>query len=392
MIFVARPSVSPYLTKTLFELQVPTVLTEEINLPLRPSLRTVPLAEIKRNPRLAYRSLLLTSSENALSTLYATIPNDERVLKSRIFKDKAEFRRAIAQEFPDFLFQEHTLEGLQHVDPRSLRYPLILKPTAGICSIGVVRVDSSAEWHKAVEFLRNDLSQYGAKYTDSVVHSTKVIIEDYVEGVELAVDGYFNADARPVVLNILQHAFANEHDTSDRVYFTRRSMIRRHLPRVQHFLERFSEVFDLKRFPFHLEVRSTPDGRIVPIELNPLRFAGIGTTEIAEYSYGINVYRHFFQETAPDWAAILANEDDSIFSFFCADIPSHIYGTPNLIIKDRELTREFSELLEYRILNESESSTFAVAFFRTENESEVQSLMSLDLTKFMSAANAAPSK
>lgn len=383
MIFVARPSVSPYLTKTLFELQVPTVLTEEMNLPLRPSLRTIPLAEIKRNPRLAYRSLLLTSSENALGMLYSTIPNDERVLKSRIFKDKAEFRRAIAQEFPDFQFQEHTVEGLHAVDPRSLRYPLILKPTAGICSIGVVRVDSSAQWPKAVEFLQGDLAKFAGKYTHDVVESAKVIIEDYVEGVELAVDGYFDADARPVVLNILQHAFANEHDTSDRVYYTRRSMVRRHLPRIQHFLERFSEVFDLKRFPFHLEVRSTPDGRIVPIELNPLRFAGIGTTEIAEYSYGINVYRHFFQETAPDWSAILANEDDSIFSFFCADIPSDIYGAGDLVIRDRELTREFSELLEYRILDERESSTFAVAFFRTENESEVQSLMGLDLARFM---------
>ena len=239
MIFVARPSVSPYLTKTLFELQVPTVLTEEMNLPLRPSLRTMPLSEIKRNPRLAYRSLLLTSSENALGMLYSTIPNDERVLKSRIFKDKAEFRRSISQEFPDFLFQEHTLEGLHHIDPRSLRYPLILKPTAGICSIGVVRVDSSAQWPSAVEFLRADLAKFAGKYTHDVVESAKVIIEDYVEGVELAIDGYFDANARPVVLNILQHAFANEHDTSDRVYYTRRSMVRRHLPRIQNFLEEF---------------------------------------------------------------------------------------------------------------------------------------------------------
>ncbi len=383
MIFIARPSVSPYLTKTLFELQIPTVLTEEMSLPLRPSLKMMPLADIRKNPRLAYRSPILTSSENALNVLYNTIPNDERVLKSRIFKDKSLFRSAIAQEFPDFQFHEKSLDALSEVNPNALRYPLILKPATGICSIGVVRVDDASQWSAAVQFIKEDLQKYSANYTNSVVETNKVIIEDYVEGVELAIDGYFNSQSEPIILNILQHYFSHDHDTSDRIYFTRRSMVRRFLPRVQQFLERFALVFDLKRFPFHLEVRCTPEGRIVPIELNPLRFAGLGTTELAEYSYGINVYRHFFMETTPDWQSILSNEDDSIFAFFCADVPTDIYRTPNLKIQDRKLAREFSELLEYRILDEGETSTFAVAFFRTENETEIQHLMNLDLGQFM---------
>ena len=389
MIFIARPSVSPYLTRTLFELGVPTVLTEDMPVPLAPSLRLLPLAELRRNPKLAYRSLLLTSSENALGVMHATIPNDERVLKSKLFKDKAEFRAAIAAEFPDFQYRSFALGELASVDPAGLRFPLVLKPASGICSIGVVRVNNAAEWPRAVEFLRSDLEKYAQNYSRRVVESERDLLEDFIEGIELAIDGYFDSNAEPVVLNILQHPFASEHDTSDRVYFTRRSMVRRFLPRVQAFLARFSDVFDLKRFPFHLEVRCTAEGRLVPIELNPLRFSGLGTTEVAEYAYGINVYEHFFKETAPDWNTILAHEDDSIFAFFCADVPTELYGGEGLVIHDRLLTREFSELLEFRVLDENETSTFAVAFFRAETEAEIQKLMSLDLTRFMSGATGA---
>lgn len=385
MMILARPSISPYLSRALFELQTPVIVGEEVRIPMQPALRILEEKEIRANPKKAYQSLILTSSENALSYLYSLIPNDERVLKSRLFKDKVEFRRALARQFDGFFFKELSPEELDEVDLKKIPFPVILKPSVGISSIGVIRIGSAKEWKKAVEFLRADLAKYKKNYSANVVEESKLILEKYIEGTELAIDGYYNSDSQPVILNILEHMFAGDGDTSDLVYCTRRSLIEKHYARLMEFLRSFGDVFDLKRFPFHLEVRVTPKGEIIPIELNPLRFAGLGTTEIAEYAYGINVYKAFFREERPDWNSILKRADDSVYSFMCADLSSVAFRKKGLQIHDREFFREFYEVLDYRILNEQETSTFAVIFYRSEDMKENQRFLKLDISKYFKA-------
>src|SRR5262245_40230637 len=105
MIILARPSISPYLSKTLFELGEPTILAEDLKVPMKPALRIEPAKVIIERPKYAYQSLILTASENALEFLNEAIPHDDRVLKARLFKDKVAFRRSLAKLYPDFYFK-----------------------------------------------------------------------------------------------------------------------------------------------------------------------------------------------------------------------------------------------------------------------------------------------
>lgn len=383
MMILARPSISPYLAKTMFELAEPVVLAEDTKVPMRPALRVEPAATLAERPKQAYQSLLLTSSENALAFLNEVVPHDDRVLKARLFKDKAAFRRSLAKLCPGFWFRDTTVDGLLALQPSDLRFPLVIKPAAGISSIGVRRVDGPADWGEAVAFLRHELATYARNYAGAVIDADRVLVEEWIPGTELAIDCYFDGHAEPVILNLMEHMFRDAADTSDLVYYTRRSLVRRHYHAVRELLIRLGDLFDLKRFPMHLELRLTPDGQLLPIEVNPLRFAGMGTTEIAEYAYAINVYRHFFRETAPDWDAILAGQDDSVYTFVCTDVPTDRFRAPELRIDDRRLFQRFGEVLEYRILDEQETSTFAVIFLRSDDLEENRRLLSLDLREFL---------
>lgn len=383
MIILARPEISPYLARTLMELGEPVVLAEDVKVPMRPALRIEPARSLFEKPKAAYQSLILTSSENALAFLQDAIPHDDRVLKARLFKDKIAFRRSLSKLYPEFFFLETTLGGLDALDPARLAFPLMIKPAAGISSIGVRRVERAAEWPAAVAFIKDELAKYAANYADIVVDSHKVILEEWIPGTELAVDCYFDAKAEPVILNVMEHMFRDAADTSDLVYYTRRSLVRRHHDAILAFLVRLGDLFDLKRFPMHLELRLTPQGQLLPIEVNPLRFAGLGTTEIAEYAYAINVYAHFLRETRPDWDAILADEDDSVYTFLCTDVPTDRFRSPTLRIDDRALWRTFGEVLEYRILDEVETSTFAVIFLRSDDLEENRRILGLDIDRYL---------
>jgi hypothetical protein len=383
MIILARPSISPYLAKTLFELGEPAILAEEIKVPMRPALRIEPARTLFDRPKHAYQSLILTSSENALAFLQDSIPHDDRVLKARLFKDKVAFRRSLSKLYPEFFFLETTLGALDAVDPTRLAFPLVIKPAAGISSIGVRRVENARDWPAAVSFIKEDLAKYAANYAGIVVDSHKVILEEWIPGTELAVDCYYDSRAEPVILNVMEHMFRDAADTSDLVYYTRRSLIRRHYQAIHDFLIRLGDLFDLKRFPMHLELRLTPHGQLLPIEVNPLRFAGLGTTEISEYAYAINVYKHFFRETRPDWDAILADADDSVYTFLCTDVSTDKFRDPRLKIDDRGLWKTFGEVLEYRLLDELETSTFAVIFLRSDDLEENRRALGLDLSWYL---------
>jgi predicted ATP-grasp superfamily ATP-dependent carboligase len=308
-------------------------------------------------------------------------------MKSKIFKDKNAFRLALSKEFPNFYYKKLDQKSLKNIKLSEIPFPVVLKPAIGISSIGVVRVKSSSEWNRAVEYLHEDLKKYQKNYESNVVDSTEFIIEKYIEGPELAIDGYFNSNAEPVILNILEHLFKNADDTSDRIYYTRRSLLKKYLKPVQEFLIRFGDVFDLKRFPFHLELRQDPKMGLIPIELNPLRFSGLGTCELAEYAYGLNVYRYFFKEQKPDWDSILSRKDDSVYSFMCADLPDAFFRKKGLRIQDREFMKEFKEVLDYRMLDEEETSTFAVIFFRDQDHADNKKFLNMNFERFLKLSN-----
>src|SRR5690349_19539497 len=122
MIILSRPSISPYLSRTLFELGEPAVLAEDVRVPMRPALKVEPARALIDRPKHAYQSLILTSSENALAFLQEAIPHDDRVLKARLFKDKIAFRRSLTKIYPDFFFVETTLGELATLPPSKLRF------------------------------------------------------------------------------------------------------------------------------------------------------------------------------------------------------------------------------------------------------------------------------
>ena len=55
------------------------------------------------------------------------------------------------------------------------------------------------------------------------------------------------------------------------------------------YVAEIGKLKNIKLFPMHIEVRVTKTGDVVPIEINPMRFAGWCTTDVANYAWRINV-------------------------------------------------------------------------------------------------------
>ncbi|MFM2090194.1 MAG: hypothetical protein RLZZ127_683 [Planctomycetota bacterium] len=337
LIALCRPYNSPLLGRTLARLRTPVLWTEAGAMPYADRLERLDLEAVAR--RWAARPpRLLTALEGCLAPLTARFPHWPALAGAALCKDKAAFRARTAPLFPHLETRTLTAPTLIPAAALAAR-PVVAKPVRGISSHGV-------------QILRGrDGDARIAAGPDA-----PVLVEDLIEGVELAVDGYFASDGEAVVLGILQHDFADPDDVSDTLYWTSRAILRRHLDACRALLRRLNGVLGLRDFPFHLEVRADPRHGLVPIEMNPLRFAGYGTCEIGWWAFAVDPYEHFIAGTAPDWDALLAaGGDEAGFGVVCVE-----RARVDLAV----IGRSFVEILEVRPLADPQAGGGALVLVR----------------------------
>lgn len=361
-----------------------------------------------RNPCKVY-----SNSENSIAWIadnlgFTGIP--ERI---DLFKDKLRFRELMEQIYPDFSYQGVEFASLDELDIEAVKKPFIIKPAVGFFSAGVYKVSSGEEWKKVLPALKREMEAIRGLFPAQVFSSGKFLLEDHIDGPELAVDAYYNSEGKPVVLNIMEHLFPSEDDVEDKVYTTSKKTIGTYLEAVRGLLHKINEVAELRGaglrdFPLHLELRVDKRKRLIPVEVNPIRFAGWCTTDIAYYAYGINVHRYFCEGFEPDWEEILGKKEESgrdeneneerdeneyeneekdsrTYCLLIAKKPDDI-ETEDIEAFDYEgFVSRFEKPLELRKLDYRQYPVFAFLFTETgdNNLGEIESYLKSDLKEFI---------
>lgn len=218
------------------------------------------------------------------------------------------------------------------------------------------------------------------------MNNTNFLIESYLQGEEYAIDAYFNDQGKTVILNILKHDFAGTEDVSDRLYYTSKQIIQKNLGRMQLFLEQCNELFGLKNFPVHVEVRIDETGVIIPIEFNPLRFAGLCTTDISYFAYGFKTYEMYLRNKAPNWDELLADKDGLRYSAVILSTDGNALSDSYSFNFD-SLKHSFSKVLTTRVFDAKRYNLFGMLFVETpekEAQKEAEFILNVDLNEFLS--------
>lgn len=375
MFIIEEPYISELMLKTLEKNQIP-VLDTELARSYGYNLNYVK-GENDEEP------IIYANSENAINYVLKTYPNSNLSKIINICKDKYEFRNRLQPLYPDFFFEEILLEDMEDYDIAELPIPFIIKPTIGFLSMGVHKVTSYEEWEKVINQIKEESKTFGKLFPKEVLNSSGFIMEEIIEGQEYAVDAYYNKSGKAIILNIFEHPFVNSTDVSDRAYITSAKIIRSNLENFQNILNNIGETLSIKNFPIHIEFRITKSGKVIPIEINPMRFAGWCTTDLAYYAYGINIYEYFYKQEVPDWSAILQNKTDEIYYFAMANMPEDI-NCENIKSFNYDLFKQnFSNIMEFRAIDYHTKPMFAILFGKTKEHSEITKILQLDLKNYI---------
>lgn len=328
---------------------------------------------------------LYSNSENALDWVLSQLADTDLPRRIRLFKDKVQFRRLTEPLFPDYVYREVQLDALDAIDPRELPKPFVIKPAVGFFSLGVHVVESDAAWPAVKDKLRRQVERSRDIYPGQVLGLERFVIEQGIDGEEYAVDAYFDADGEPVIVGALAHMFADAHDVSDRVYTSSPALVDRlHAP-VTEFLRQVGELADLKDFPVHVEVRIDDAGKLLPIEINALRFGGWCATDMAWHAFGVNPYLAYLRDERPDWGRIGEERAGREFALVVADLSVDVDRERIASVDYDAFVARFKKPLELRRVDYRKYPVFAFLFVEVVDGdfSELRAVLGEDLSGYL---------
>ena len=382
MIILEKPYVSEPLVSYLEQLRIAVLKNEMSELLVEQGRRLNLLNDKDFVEKYNQTGKLYAVSENALVWLYAQLSESELVEKVKIVKDKAQFRRICAKIFPDFFYKEVEMNELHSLDPDALPMPFVLKPSVGFLSVGVYIVRNKEEWRNALDDISRNFEKQCAVFPDTVVKSEKFVLEQFIQGEEYAVDAYFDKDGKPNIINIFHHIFKSETDVSDRLYCMSKEIFESNYQPFNNFLVDLNGVLNLRNFPMHVEFRVDKNtGRAIPIEVNPLRFAGMCLNDLTRHTCGMLPVQAFFEGTHPDYATMWNGIEDDVFSFIVLDKP---FETTK-VIDFEKIKNHFHGVLETRDIQNPAMSVWGFLFMKTDkaHREELQEILNSDLTEFL---------
>lgn len=320
--------------------------------------------------------LIYANSENAIDWVLENLPKSNLSGYIKLFKDKILFREKLKEIYPDFYFESVEFDAIKNISPDKIKFPVVIKPAIGFLSFGVHTVMDAKEWKDVVSKLEKEMKNATSLYPETVINSSKFIIEELIDGEEFAIDTYYDRDGEPVILNIFQHPFLNNKDVSDRIYMMSIGIMIKYMAKFSVLLRDLGKIGNMHNFPMHIEVRVTRDGRIIPIEVNPMRFAGWCTTDVAKYAWGINVYECFFNQIKPDWNKILGEAKKGVYYFSMAEVPLELDRAKIKGFDYEKCLANYSDILEVRRVNFKSNPLFAIVFGHTNDKNEIINILS----------------
>jgi hypothetical protein len=261
--------------------------------------------------------------------------------------------------------------------------------------MGVYKVSNIHEWGNAIEAIRTEIDQVKNLYPQEVMDPSAFIIEQCIDGDEFAVDAYFNSLGEPVILNILEHVFSSDSDVSDRVYMTSKKLIETNLKEFTEFAAKIGRLAGVKNFPVHIELRRDCSGILLPIEVNPMRFGGWCTTpDLAYLAYGFNPYLYYYLQKQPDWAEILKDKENRLFSVVVLDNSTGLKAEEIESFDYKRLISTFERPMELRKIDFKHYPVFGFLFTdtREDNFIELKNILDSDLNEFVTAKSSGEKK
>lgn len=347
-------------------------------------LHIITVEELKiSNRTFSCKDKLYVPSETALPFVLEHVRDEKLRTTIEAFKNKAKCRQLISSLFPNFYFKTCKLQDLPkfHVEPGK-KY--VVKPIKGFFATAVKVINDKTNLVSITKEMVDELKKFGTYFSKDILFAEDVLIEEFIEGEEYAVDMFYSNNGKPVITNITHHPINPNSPYLQMLYYSSKKIFEQLYQPMLDFFTKLGKKIDIRSFPIHVEFRYHKR-KLTPIEFNPLRFGGFGLADLTYHAYGINPFEIFFNDKTIDWEKVWQEKGNACYAWVLGNngINLDLYNwQPN----HKAFKNLFSNLLYYNELAYKENPAFAIAYIKEESKEKLFQLLDIEFRDFFISA------
>jgi len=337
--------------------------------------------EMKNNPSLRFPrgDKIIISTETVLDDVLQRLDDPEKKDLIITLKNKVECRQVLATLFPDFYFKEISISDIPTFElASSERY--FIKPIKGYWGSAAYPLNKDTDRISLSSEISRQLQIRSGIFSDQVVAKDRLIVEEFIDGEEYAVDMFFNEDGEPVITNICYHPLPKKMEYLHVVYYTSYDVFHLLYNDLIRFFSTLNKTLKARNMPIHGEFK-LHKGKLTPVELNPLRFGSDGFADLSYHAFGFNPFLCFTQNCAPDWDKVWQGREEKVYAFYLgyngSDLDTNKYR-PDL----RNFRKLFSNILADNAMNYQNTLAFSVMYIEENNLDRIHELLEVEFNEY----------
>ncbi|WP_242155325.1 ATP-grasp domain-containing protein [Aestuariivivens sediminis] len=323
---------------------------------------------------------ICTTSEATLDSILNGIDDDVTKTAIESMKDKLLFRKLLQDDFPALKYYYINYDDIKALKISNKK---VLKPVKGCFGTAVKIIDEHSDLNLIAEEIKSEIGVNSSVFSDSVLSQNAFLLEDFIDGEEYAVDMFYDSQGKPHIVNIYYHPLPKHQDYLHMIYYTSKIIFETVYDEAMTFFYKLNAKLQVKNMALHSEFKRSH--KLVPIEINAMRFGGMGLGNMIYHSLKVNPYEHFINEQSPNWDRIWRDWPTSNFVYFIAyngtDINKALQR-PNL----NKLENEFTKILNRTSFDYRKQLAFGV-YTLEESSENIEKLLKIDFNDYFDPDN-----
>ena len=316
------------------------------------------------------------TSESSLDLLMGRLKDDSKINAILKLKNKYLFREILLQIYPNYKFQKINVAEIKSL---KITEKSVIKPVKGCFGTAVRVIEPNIDFLKLSIELQEEMQKNGAVFSDNVLSKEDFIVEQFIGGEEYAVDMFFNSEGEPCIVNIYHHPMPHNLAYLHMIYYSSKTIFDEIYDKAKYFFRELNKILKVKNFAMHSEFKLN-DEQLIPIEINSMRFGGMGLGNMIFHAIGVNPYQYFLEEREPNWTAIWKGKEIDNFVYFIA------YNALNKSLKDHEpniikLKQKFSKVLLEKHFDYQKQLAFGI-FCLQETNQNIKELLQIEFDDY----------
>ncbi len=325
-------------------------------------------------------SVYAITTEAVINSVIEKTNSKNKAKATTLLKDKVLFRETIANLFEDYNFFNTKIEDLPNI---TIKNKMVVKPRKGFFGTGIRIIDEKTDLQQITNEISAEIERNAKAFpnSDTILSTEELLVEDYIDGEEYAVDMFYDAQGKPQLLNIYYHPIPENEAYIHALYCSSKKIYEKIAPKAIDIFTKLNDTLNVKNYVIHAEFKLDKD-KFIPIEMNPMRLGGMGLGNMCFYALGVNPYEYIINGKAPNWEEIWNKEEhkNAVYNFLIA------YNGTNVDVKTQrpnidKMKKDLGLVLNETLFDYQKNLVFGI-FTCKETEESMEKLKSIEFNNY----------